>query len=249
MSRDQSSADSLIQATRSRAQFSGHGNAKGAAGLRVKGDGRPGEFLSDPGETAIINPHEHGYEMINIGLAWDNVSPSGNEKGFLKRLLGRTPVMPRGVDLDLGCLYELKNGQRGCIQAFGEMFGDLENAPYINLSGDERTGDAEGDDESILVNGAHWPDIKRLLLYVYIYDGVPDWSTVRPQVQVRVPGEPPLVVTPNISRKELAVCAVATLENIRGGIRLTNHTEYFPGHAEMDRAFGFGLSWADGQKA
>ena len=58
-----------------------------------------------------------------------------------------------------------------------------------------------------------------------------------------------MIVTPDAHMDELAVCAIAMMENVRGGIRLTNHTEYFPGHNEMDRAFGFGLQWADGQKA
>ncbi|MEC7028491.1 MAG: Tellurium resistance protein TerA, partial [Pseudomonadota bacterium] len=103
-------------------------------------------------------------------------------------------------------------------------------------------------DEVILLNGAKWPDFKRILVYLYIYDGATDWAEIRPQVQIRVPGESPLIVNLHTYRSELALCSVAELVNVRNGIKLTNHTEYYPGHAEMDRAFGYGLQWDDGQK-
>jgi tellurite resistance protein TerA len=153
-----------------------------------------------------------------------------------------------GVDLDLGCLYELQDGTRGAIQAFGEKFGAYERAPFIKLSGDERTGNAKGMDEAIFVNGACWDQIKRLMIYIYIYDGAPRWSEIKPQVVLDVPGENDLIVTLGAHNDALALCAVGGIENVRGGIKLTNYTEYFPGHFEMDRAFGFGLDWADGKK-
>ncbi|MEM9469031.1 MAG: Tellurium resistance protein TerA, partial [Pseudomonadota bacterium] len=90
--------------------------------------------------------------------------------------------------------------------------------------------------------------IKRIVVYLYIYGGAKSWECVRPQIQLRVPSEKPMVVTLQAKRQELALCAVAGLENVRGGIKMTNYLEYFPGHAEMDRAFGFGLDWTDGQK-
>ena len=120
--------------------------------------------------------------------------------------------------------------------------------PFISLSGDERTGDKEGHDEYLLINGHKWSEVKRVLVYIYIYKGVPNWSHIKPQVVIDVPGENDLYVTLNVYDDSLAVCAVGELENIRGGIRLTNRTEYFPGHEEMDRAYGFGLDWDDGVK-
>ena len=58
MSRDTISTDSLKEATRSRLKFSGHGDAKGAAGYRIEVEGESSdcEFLSNPGQTAVINP-------------------------------------------------------------------------------------------------------------------------------------------------------------------------------------------------
>ena len=116
------------------------------------------------------------------------------------------------------------------------------------LSGDERTGDAEGDDEYILVNGAHWKTVKRMLIYIYIYGGATQWAEINPHVTIDVPGENDLVLSLSSHNDAMDLCAIGGLEQVRGGIKLTNYTEYFPGHEEMDRAFGYGLQWDDGKK-
>ncbi len=243
----QGSQKSMAEATRSRAKFSGHGGALGAAGYRVASHHPDNcEFLNEPGASIAVNTGKDGFSSMMIGVAWENVIVE-QQKSFLGKFLKKT-VQKAGVDLDLGCLYELQDGRRGAIQAFGEKFGSFDHPPYLQLSGDERTGNADGHDEFILVNGAKWPEIKRVLVYIYIYDGAPRWSEINPQIILDVPGEDDLIVTLGAHNDALALCAVGGLENVRGGIKLTNYTEYFPGHHEMDRAFGFGLDWADGQK-
>lgn len=241
----QTSQDSLAEATRSRASFSGHGGSLGAAGYREAANNPDNcEFLNEPGSFVAVTPGAEGFESMLIGVAWDNITLQ--DSGFFGKMFKKARKV--GVDLDIGCLYEMQDGTRGAIQAFGEKFGDFDGLPYMQLSGDERTGDAEGHDESILVNGRHWDKIKRVLVYIYIYEGAPRWSEINPQIILDVPGEDDLVVTLGAHDDALALCAVGGLENVRGGIKLTNYTEYFPGHAEMDRAFGFGLEWGEGQK-
>lgn len=246
MSEDLSpSTNALIDATRSRAKFSGHGRALGAAGYRQASDHEDNcEFLSEPGNHIAVNPGAQGFETVMIGVAWDSMIVA--DESFLGKLFKKTRKV--NVDLDIGCLYELQDGTRGAIQALGCKYGNFENAPYIALSDDERTGDKAGTDEYLLVNGRHWEKIKRVLFYIYIYDGAPSWSKIKPQLVVDVPGENDFYVTLKAHNDALALCAVAGIENIRGGIKLTNYTEYFPGHLEMDRAFGFGLEWEDGRK-
>ena len=239
------SAQSIAEATRSVAEFSGHGASLGAAGYREASTHPENcEFLEEPGQSVAISPHEADFESILIGVAWDNRKVM--ESGFFGKIFKKMRKV--GVDLDIGCLYELQDGTRGSLQAFGDKFGNLNEAPYIALSGDERTGDSDGHDEYIMINGENWDKVKRLLVYIYIYDGAPSWSVIKPQIVVDVPGENDLYVTLNAHDDKLDLCAVAELENVRGGIRLTNRTEYFPGHQEMDRAYGFGLSWAEGKK-
>ena len=245
MSKDNNSMNSLIDATRSRADFSGHGSALGAAGERAKSfDADNCEHLREPGQTIAISTSAKGFESITIGAIWNNIYRE--KAGFFNRFFKK--VTKTGVDLDLGCLYELKDGTRGAIQAFGEKFGSFDSPPYMCLSGDERTGDAQGQDEYIVVNGKHWDKIKKLLIYIYIYDGTPNWAEINPKILIDVPGEDDLAVSLASHNDRLALCAVGGLENVREGIILTNYTEYFPGHAEMDRAFGFGLEWDEGKK-
>ena len=239
------SSRSIADATRSVALFSGHGKSLGAAGFREASDHPENcEFLGQPGQSIAISPHDEDFESIMVGVAWDNRKVE--ESGFIGKFFKK--VRKIGVDLDIGCLYELQDGTRGPIQAFGEKFGRLNETPFIVLSGDERTGAADGHDEYILINGDKWKEIKRLLVYIYIYDGAPSWSVINPQIVVDVPGEDDLYVTLKAHDDRLALCAVAEIENVRGGIKLTNRTEYFPGHQEMDRAYGFGLAWEDGRK-
>ena len=246
MEKDKTSFDALAEATRSRADFSGHGGALGAAGYREAANNPENcEFLNEPGSSIAVSPGPEGFESMLIGVAWDNVQVE-HQKGFFGKMLKK--ATKAGVDLDIGCLYEMQDGSRGAIQAFGEKFGSFDQPPYMQLSGDERTGDAEGHDEYINVNGRHWKDIKRVLVYIYIYEGAPRWSEINPQIILDVPGEDDLIVTLGAHDDALALCAVGGLENVRGGIKLTNYTEYFPGHYEMDRAFGYGVEWGDGQK-
>lgn len=243
---DMKSSESMRKATQSRANFSGRGEALGAAGY-INPDDVSGkyDFIKRSGETMSFTPPEGGFKQIRVGAAWDV------QKVKKKALFGLINVNKKvEVDLDLGCLYETQDGKRGAIQAFGDMYGSLKEHPYIQLSGDERTGASEGDDEYLLINGQKWPEIKRMLIYVYIYKGALDWAHVRPQIQVQVPGrEEPLVVTLSAHMKGLSLCVIAGIENKRNGLLVTNYTEYFPGHNEMDRAYGYGLEWADGAKS
>ena len=240
------SQKSLADANRERGTFSSHGASKGQAGYVDPDDhGVNIDFLGRRGDSLSVSPGKEGFGDITIGAAWDTrvvMDPS-----FFGRMFHRKKEV--AIDLDLGCLYELQDGHRGAVQAFGTQMGAYNEMPFVSLSGDEREGKKQGDDEALHVNGVQWPKIKRLLIYVYIYKGALDWAAVKPQIQVRVPGQNPMVVTIGSHHKNLGICAIAGLENVRNGIKLTNHTEYFPGHAEMDRAFGFGLEWDNGTKA
>jgi len=246
VSRERSSYDSIREATENKTQYSGHGTARGEAGYRDSGDILHGakDFLSEAGQTKIIPIQEGGFQSLSVCLSWNNVVVES--RGFFGRFLGR--VTRSGVDLDLACLYELADGTRGCIQGFGGIFGAADAVPWIHLLGDERTGNKTGADECMQVSGANWEKIKRLMVYTYVYRGPTRWAMIKPEMRLEIPGQTPMIVTPAIARDNLPVCALATIENLDGGVRLTNHSEYFSSQPAMDRAFGYGLSWEDGQK-
>jgi tellurite resistance protein TerA len=243
--REKTSVDSIAEANRERGKFSGHGGALGAAGRKeATTEKESSSYLRNPGECIAVSPGEKGFESITIGVDWDNVAVK--KSGLFGKLFKK--ALRVGIDLDLGCMYEMQDGTRGAIQAFGKKFGNYNAAPYIALSGDERTGNAKGHDEVISINGAHWSKIKRLLIYAYIYKGAADWGSINPRLVVDIPGNEDLIVTLRNRNDALCLCAAGEIENVRNGIKLTNHTEYFPGHEEMDRAFGFGLTWGEGKK-
>ena len=240
-----SSGDAIEEATRSRGEFSGHGDALGIAGKRVASTVEgSSNHLREPGSTIAVDAKAGGFKSINIGVEWDNIKTQ--DVGVVEKVLKKT--LKVGVDLDLGVLYELADGTRGAIQAFGDKFGSYDKPPYIKLSGDETTGDAKGLDEVISINGAHWDKISRVLVYLYIFDGAPNWAEINPQVTIDVPGNEDLLVTLASKNDKLSLCAIGGIENVPGGLKLTNYTEYFAGHAEMDRAFGFGLEWGEAKE-
>lgn len=60
-----------------------------------------------------------GLGEILVNLNW-NSKPANQE--FLKGLFGGGTS---GIDLYLGCLYELNDGRKGAVQALGNAFGSL----------------------------------------------------------------------------------------------------------------------------
>ena len=98
---------------------------------------------------------------ILINLNWNQRQP---KRGFFQSLF---PSNHGNIDLDLGCLFELKNGEKSAVQALGRAFGSLQNSPYIALDGDDRTGALSGG-ENLRVNGAKIREMKRILVYTYL---------------------------------------------------------------------------------
>ncbi len=245
MPQEEISQSGIAKANKDQSKFSGHGRARGAAGFLDPQDQNSNvDYLGKRGDTLALTPGPDGFGPITIAAAWDcQTNEATSIVGKFLKLKNK-----QEIDLDLGCLYEMQDGHRGAVQSLGNLRGNFNEMPYLNLSHDEQTGDKAGDDEWIRVNGAKWPQIKRLLFYVYIYKGASNWSEFRPQIQLRIPGQKPMVVTISSSNENMDICAIAGIENVRNGIKLTNYTEYFPGQAEMDRAFGFGIEWAEGSK-
>lgn len=153
----------------------------------------------------------------------------------------------QGIDLDVGCMYELRSGDKGVIQALGRSFGRFDAAPWIQLMGDDRTG-AASEGETLRIDGAHWADIRRILLFALIYDGVPNWAAADGVATLRTPGQPELVVRLDSPADAQRMCAVALLDNDDGRLRVTKLADYHPGHREVDRAHGFGFRWQAGSK-
>ena len=184
-----------------------------------------------------LNKDNGQFGKITVNLNWDQ-----RKKGGLKGLLGGG-----GIDLDLGCLFEHRNGNKGVIQALGNSFGSFRTGSYCQLRGDDRTG-ASRDGEYLDINGDEWKNFSRVLIFAFIYEGTPNWREANAKITMKMPSQPELVVEIDSHSSRDLMCAVAMLENSGGGIKATKLVEYFPGHQEMDKTFGFGFRWTTGSK-
>jgi tellurite resistance protein TerA len=153
-----------------------------------------------------------------------------------------------GVDLDLACLYQLRNGEKGVVQALGNAFGHLEAAPYIRLDADDRSGSAQGG-ENLHINLAHLDEFKRILIFAYIYQGVPNWAAADAVVTLFPPGGPEVQVRLDNPDRRARSCAIALLKNEKGELTVTREVQYINGsQAEVSKAYRWGLKWAAGRK-
>lgn len=152
-----------------------------------------------------------------------------------------------GIDLDLACLYELKDGRAGAVQALGNLFGSLTNSPYIFLDGDDRSGSFESG-ETLRVNGKFLSRIQRILIFTFIYEGAARWEEANAVVTVDCPGSPELVVKMDEYGSDKRTCAIALLENVGETFSVEKIVRFYHDSQEMDEDFDWGLRWTVGRK-
>jgi tellurite resistance protein TerA len=175
---------------------------------------------------------------ILINLNWSQAIP-------VKGLFGLKKT--QSIDLDLGALVELNDGSKFCIQALGNAFGNLKNPPYVALDGDDRTGESSGG-ENIRVNGRMSPNIKRMLVYTFIYEGAANWQQTSGVVTVKYTGGDDIIVRMDEYGSTQKMCAIAAIENSEGSMSVEKIVRFFNGHEDMDRAFNWGFRWKAGSK-
>ena len=193
-----------------------------------------------------------GFGRIHVNLNWNRSgAPAAPVKtGFLAKLTGGGASS--GIDLDLGCMYEMADGRPGLVQALGNAWGDFDRPPYIKLAADDRTGQSK-DGENLDMNGEHFSDIKRALIFAFIYQGAPNWGATDGVVTINMPEQTPIEVKLDQGGNQM-MCAIAMIENRSGSLQVTKLEEYFSqqgkesAHELMDKRFGFGLRWTTGKK-
>ncbi|WP_380784835.1 TerD family protein [Sphingomonas sp. R86521] len=153
----------------------------------------------------------------------------------------------KNVDLDLGVLFELNDGSKGVVQALGNSFGGYEQLPWIELSGDDRTG-AVSDGETIRVNGRYFDRIKRLAVFANIYDGVPNWAKTDGVVRMNIPGQPEIEVRLDEGRDNCRLCGIAVVDNVAGQLQIERHMQYYRDQKGFADAVGIRLRWKSGSK-
>lgn len=196
--------------------------------------------LTKEQRTVSLKKASGRYGKIRVNLNW-NQRPQGGGglfSGFRKQA---------GIDLDVGCLIEGRDGTLSVVQALGNAFGDYQRFPFVKLLGDDRTG-AAVDGEWIEINGESWSELRRVLVYAFIYEGAPNWQATDGIVRVLVPDQPEVEVRMNDYGSTEGTCAVALLENDGGQVKVNREVKFFRGQAVMDRAYHWGLQWSAGRK-
>ncbi|WP_328913357.1 MULTISPECIES: TerD family protein [unclassified Streptomyces] len=198
---------------------------------------------------------------MRVNLSWqmrtsDTGGWTAERGGFFSRQLdvfkprvvqAAGPAMVN-VDLDLACMYELADGSKGVVQPLGKLHGDLDSPPYVQMSGDDRFGGTSG--ETLYINFDKRDEFKRLLVFVYIYDGTPAFDRTHAKVEI-FPGSGPRIEIPLTEREPQArSCAVVLIENRKGELIVRREVKYVYGfQAELDRLYGWGLQWGRGYKS
>ncbi len=180
--------------------------------------------------------------QLRVNLNWTS-KPA--VKGFFKKLAASGSD---GIDLDLGALYEMSNGSKGVVQALGNSFGSLTAAPYVQLDGDDRTGGSAAG-ETLHVNLDQAAKIKRVLVFAFIYEGVPAWDQANAVVTLFPVAGPPIEIVLDEPRKGARSCAIAMLENVGGELIVRREVRYIDGAQDaLDAAYSWGLDWRPGRK-
>ncbi|MEU6271737.1 Tellurium resistance [Streptomyces populi] len=196
---------------------------------------------------------------LRINLSWRMRTSDigGPQRGSLLRNPLRTfkPEMVQAhtqsmvnVDLDLGVMYELTDGTKGVVQPLGSFFGELNAPPYVKLSGDDRFGSGSG--ETAFVNLDHRDDIKRLLVFVYIYDQTPAFDRTHAVITLYPSNGPRIEIGLEERHPQARSCAVVMIECNKGEVTVRREVRFVYGfQAELDRLYGWGLQWGRGYKS
>lgn len=194
-------------------------------------------------QSSINLSKRDNFGDIAINLNW-NQRATTPRRGTLSQLFGKASG---GIDLDLGAFVALQHGDKYVIQALGGTFGDLNAAPFVRLRADDRTG-ASASGEWLDINGRYWQHIREVLIYAFIYEGVPNWAQTDGVATLHIPDQPLIETHLTEGTGHLGMCAIARLINQNGSIQVERVNQYFDGHKSMDRQFGWNFSWTRGRK-
>lgn len=203
--------------------------------------------LTKAAPTVSLTKHGSANGLLRVNLNW-NAAPAqpGAGGGFFSRMAG-----PAQIDLDLGALYEYTDGSKGVVQALGNGFADRHSfggAPIVRLDGDDRSGSNTGG-ENLFVDLSRTDKIRRVLVFAYIYEGVPNWSQAAAVVTLFPASGPQVEAHLDEADPRARFCAIALLENHGGELQVRRENRFINGsQRDVDLAYGWGLQWSAARK-
>jgi tellurite resistance protein TerA len=180
--------------------------------------------------------------QLRVNLQW-----SAGEQQQSRGLFGKR--RGNAIDLDLACLWEFSDGSKGVVQALGNAFqAPYHGAPIIRLDGDDRSGSASGG-ENMFIDLSRVDEIRRILVFTFIYEGVPNWASADGVVTLHPASGPEVEVRLDEPDPSSPTCVIAMLENQGGDLVVRREVRYVRGgQADVDAAYGWGMEWARGRK-
>ncbi|GAC01109.1 MULTISPECIES: TerD family protein [Gordonia] len=174
--------------------------------------------------------------QVRVNLSWTANSSGG---GFFRK--------PKGIDLDLACLWEFTDGSKGIVQALGNSFqAPRDGQPIIYLDGDDRSGSGG---ENMYIDLAATNRIRRILIFAYIYEGTPNWASANGVVTLSPVSGPQIEVRLDEADQSAISCAIALLENRGGELVINREVRYIRGAQDkVDEAYGWGMNWRGARK-
>jgi tellurite resistance protein TerA len=224
-----------------------------APGVPPATRGTPRKVTQNKGAPKVSLTKSGGVGGIaKVNLNWSAVTPPTQPPaagGFLARMKAASAIsVSKGIDLDLGCLYELADGRKGVVQAMGNAFGSLQSAPWIFLDGDDRTGSVTGG-ENMSINLGQPGRFRRVLIFAMIYEGAPNWAAADGVVTLTMANGQSIEVRLDATEAAVRMCAVAQLVDSGGDLVLQREVRYIEGgQVALDKAYGWGMNWARGRK-
>ncbi|MDJ1131398.1 TerD family protein [Streptomyces iconiensis] len=188
---------------------------------------------------------------LRVNLNWTTQGQPA--KGGWASRLSKAMGSLTGPDLDLCALYELTDGRKGVVQALGNSFGSLERPPYIHLDGDDRTGAVETG-ENLTVNLDHIKDVRRVLIFVTIYEGARSFAGLHASVTLQPQHGAPVDFSLDECTIPSTVCALALLTNEGGDLMVRREARYLvpkrgvSPQRTVDQEYGWGMQWTPGRK-
>ncbi len=231
-----------IDYTKRPAGGAGAGPSGGGSGVNL---GKVTLTKSAPTVSLTKRGGATGPLVVNLNWNARPAQPAGG--GFLKRMAA---AAQGGIDLDLGCLYEFADGSKGVVQALGNSFHSVNqgSGPIITLDGDDRSGTNTAG-ENLRIDLSRVAEIRRVLVFAFIYQGVPNWAAADGVVTLHPADGAPIEVRLDEPDPRAPMCAIALLTNSGHDLSVNREVRYIHGGQDvLDRAYGWGMNWAAGRK-
>jgi len=191
--------------------------------------------LKKKGDKKSISLLKSDKNLIHVNLNWD--APETKKRSFFG-----SNAAP---DLDLGCMFRLKNGKMGVIQPLGNNFGSEHQPPYIVLDKDDRSG-SSATGENLRIYKPELVDF--VMIFAMIYEGAKNFTTVNGRITVTDQKGNEVYIKLDSPDPKYTFCSACSFKNTGTTLDITKEELYFSGHREADKHFGFGFSWSRGSK-